>query len=145
MSSFGFFSNGDCAQNPDLCNWNHVHVPYCSQDLHGGQRTEPSQDSWGLYFAGRYIFDAIVDDLVAKHGLGDATEIILSGDSAGGIGTWYHLDRLAQRFPKARVVGAPVAGFYFYVRGRRGAARRERGVNRRPVQRIASSPCPQNT
>jgi len=78
-------------------------------------RTVPADASWGLYFAGRYIFDAVVGQLVAMHGLGDATEIILSGDSAGGIGTWYHLDRLASRFPRARVVGAPVAGFYFYV------------------------------
>lgn len=82
----------------------------------GGTRATPSGDSWGLYFAGRYVFDAVIHQLVEKHGLGSAEAIILSGDSAGGIGTWYHLDRLAERFPKARVVGAPVAGFYFPVR-----------------------------
>jgi hypothetical protein len=45
--------------------------------------------------------------------------VILSGDSAGGIGVWMNLDYLADRFqssinPKTRVVGAPIAGFYFY-------------------------------
>ena len=43
----------------------------------------------------------------------DATDIVLQGASAGGIGVWPHLDFLKERYPAARVVGAPVAGFYF--------------------------------
>lgn len=40
---------------------------------------------------------------------------MLSGDSAGGIGVWINVDYLAERLPNARVVAAPIAGFYFFV------------------------------
>lgn len=89
-------------------------VPYCSQDLHTGQVLAPSAATWGFYFAGHFIFEAIVADLRAKAGLGKASDVILSGDSAGGIGVWPNLDWLAEQLPAARVVGAPIAGFYFY-------------------------------
>lgn len=41
-----------CPYNPDLCGWNHVRDPYCTQDLHAGQIEEPTEDTWGMYFAG---------------------------------------------------------------------------------------------
>lgn len=85
-----------------------------SQDLHSGQRNVTSDDTWGLYFAGHYVFTAVIDDLVVHHGLAQAAEIILTGESAGGIGTWYHMDDLAVQFSSARVAGAPIAGFYFF-------------------------------
>jgi len=100
--------------NPVFYDWNHVDVTYCTQDLHSGQVTQPSAEQWGLYFAGRHVFTAVIDSLVAHANLSYATEIVLSGASAGGIGVWIHLDYLSQRFPQARVVGLPVAGFYFY-------------------------------
>jgi hypothetical protein len=49
-----------------------------------------------------------------QQGLKNAAEIVLSGDSAGGIGTWPHLDWLQQRYPGARVVGVPIAAFHFF-------------------------------
>jgi hypothetical protein len=105
--------SSDPVQNPDFFSWNHVFVIYCSQDLHSGQRLEATPDTFGLYFSGNYIYNAVLAEMDATHGLGDATHIMLTGDSAGGIGTWYHLDDLAARYPTARVVGAPIAGFYF--------------------------------
>jgi hypothetical protein len=59
-----------------------------------------------------------VEELLAKYNLGHASDIILAGDSAGGIGVWMNLDYLATKIhainPKTRIVGAPIAGFYFY-------------------------------
>lgn len=104
----------DCTANPDFCDWVHVHVAYCSQDLHSGLRTTPTPETFNLYFSGAHIVHAVLDDLTARYGLGAATDVILTGDSAGGIATWLHVDALAARLPAARTVAVPVAGFYFY-------------------------------
>ena len=106
-----FLLNDDATVSA-FAHWHHVLVPYCSQDLHTGQVRVPSADTFGLFFAGHLTFDAVLD---ALHGnLSAATDIILSGDSAGGIGVWPNLDHTARRYPRARVVGAPIAGFYFF-------------------------------
>jgi hypothetical protein len=78
----------------------------CSQDLHSGQRTETSPETFGLFFSGYHIVHgsmvvmsvfalrrgsgcvvfAALNDLIYAHGMGEATDIVVSGDSAGGIG-----------------------------------------------------------
>ena len=92
-------------------------LPYCSQDLWTGQANSTSPASStapGWYFSGHLILNAVLDELVASHGLRDATQIVLSGWSAGGFGVYHNIDWLAARFPAARVVGAPIAGYEFY-------------------------------
>eukprot|EP00730_Choanoeca_flexa_P014114 TRINITY_DN6049_c0_g1_i1.p1 TRINITY_DN6049_c0_g1~~TRINITY_DN6049_c0_g1_i1.p1 ORF type:complete len:375 (+),score=62.72 TRINITY_DN6049_c0_g1_i1:1068-2192(+) len=106
-------ASGDCNENPRLCTWNRVFMAYCSQDLHSGTRAQPSSVSWNYSFAGSHIVQAVFDDLTAKYNFSSAETVILSGGSAGGIGVWYHLDNLADRLPTARVLGAPIAGYYF--------------------------------
>ena len=107
-----------CTANPELCDYNQVFLPYCSQDLWTGQRanaTSPAGSAApGWYFAGHEILGAVLDALEAAHGLSAASEIIMSGESAGGFGVYHNVDWLAQRYPRARVVGAPIAGFEFY-------------------------------
>jgi len=107
-----YYGDTDAATNPLFFDAHHVDVPYCSGDLHSGTRTAPN--AWGLYFSGHLVLDAVLASLEATAGLRDATEIVFFGASAGGIGTWLNLDWLAARYPTARVVGAPIAGFYFY-------------------------------
>lgn len=109
------YADPNPSSNPGFADWSHVQIPYCSQDLHMGTRTNVSGETFGLYFSGHLIFEEILNALEASTpSLKDATDILLTGDSAGGIGSWPHLDWLAARYPNARVVGAPVAGFYFY-------------------------------
>ena len=79
------------------------------QDVHSGTVTQPSASTYGLYFSGHLIFKAILDALEATAGLGKATDIILTGGSAGGIGVWINVDFLAQRFPSAQVAAVPIA------------------------------------
>jgi len=115
-----FLASSNPAINPGVANeWNHLFVPYCSQDLHSGQVTEPSDDTFGFFFSGHLSFAAIVkaltdDASAAGGGLGNATTVALSGDSAGGIGTWIDVDWLQEQLPQARVVAAPIAGYYFF-------------------------------
>lgn len=110
ISSMPYFSVNNPETNPNFASWSHVYVPYCTSDLFSGTQTE--RNSIGYYFAGRLVVDAVLDALIAGAGLGAATEVILFGDSAGGIGTFINLDHVAGRLPGARVVGAPIAGFF---------------------------------
>jgi len=77
-----------------------------------GTRTNTSIDTFGLYFSGHLVFEAVLESLSAQ--MAGASDILITGDSAGGIGTWTKVDYLRNRFPNARVTGAPLAGMYFY-------------------------------
>jgi len=106
------FLDTDAARNPGFASWNKVRVPYCTQDLHMGTVTEPGAATFGVAFAGARVWEAVQDALDGP--LQAATDILLSGASAGGIAMWPKLEALAARYPNARVSGAPVAGFYSY-------------------------------
>jgi ribosome maturation protein SDO1 len=110
-----YFASDYCTYNPIFCGWNHVYNPYCTQDLHAGQVKEASDKTWGMYFAGHHVMEAMLDEMdKAPFNMKDATEIILSGASAGGIGVWMNVDYIARRYPKAKVTALTIAGFYFY-------------------------------
>jgi hypothetical protein len=106
------FLSTDCSANPGFCNATRVLVKYCTGDLHQGNHTAPTAASWGLIFDGHANFAAIIDDLKSAHGLGAATEVLLTGDSAGGVGTFANADYLADRLPQATVKAAPSAGWF---------------------------------
>lgn len=54
-----------------------------------------------IYFRGRYILDAVINDLLGAMGLASASEIVLSGCSAGGLATYIHADYFGSRMPPA--------------------------------------------
>ena len=88
-------------------------MPYRSQDLHSGTREEATAETWDLFFAGHLIIESILDEL-DHMGLEKATDIILTGVSAGGLGTYMNIDYIKDRYPNARVTAATIAGYYFY-------------------------------
>jgi hypothetical protein len=110
--------------NPELYGYNHVWLPYCSGDLWSGQRLTPttlpmahgdngSDANVSVYFSGHHILGAVLealDDL----GLDDAELIIVSGNSAGGIGMWLSIDYINERYDNPRVLGVSIAGFYSF-------------------------------
>ena len=75
------FLNQDTSYNPVLRQFNRVFLPYCSQDLWSGQRTEATNETFGYYFSGHLIVEAVLDELAKNHGLEHATEIVVSGVS----------------------------------------------------------------
>ena len=65
-----------------------------------------------VYFRGRYITEALIADLKSKHGLGDATDVVIGGCSAGGLHVIAHIDAVAALLPStARAVGYADSGF----------------------------------
>ena len=71
--------------------------------------------------AGLANLDATLDYAFEHMGLDKATEVVLTGVSAGGLATYLHADRVAaavrSRAPTARVTALPKIGF-FLVRAR---------------------------
>jgi hypothetical protein len=106
--------DGNPAQNPDFYNWNRVRVNYCTGDAHTGQRTGASADTWNYWFDGHLNLQRVIADLKEKHGLDNATDVLVSGSSAGGIGLFVNIDYIASLLPSDTVIkGAPQAGWFF--------------------------------
>jgi hypothetical protein len=117
----GIALRGDPVRDNPIGDWNQVRVVYCSSDAWTGTRRDVPLEavhpktgapvSYAINFLGRRIFDAAIATL-RRDGVGaltwdfgqaprtmpdldDASEVILSGDSAGGSGVISNLDYLA--------------------------------------------------
>ena len=111
-TELGQYQANDAIWNPRLYNAHHVFVKYCTGDLFVGGVTQPSSSTYGLYFSGRLVVEAVIKELLPL-GLASASLVVWSGDSAGGIGAVATADFVAALLPHTRVVAAPIGGFYF--------------------------------
>jgi len=112
----GYFST-DATQNPLMYNWNHVLMRYCDgASFSGNNDTTASYKGKTLYWRGKRIREAIAKDLMEKRGLHEATDLVVSGCSAGGLATYLHTDQwcdfLKATNPAAKCVGLPDSGFF---------------------------------
>eukprot|EP00928_Gymnodinium_smaydae_P020121 TRINITY_DN17775_c0_g2_i1.p1 TRINITY_DN17775_c0_g2~~TRINITY_DN17775_c0_g2_i1.p1 ORF type:complete len:401 (-),score=46.01 TRINITY_DN17775_c0_g2_i1:333-1535(-) len=100
--------------NPLMWDWNHVYVRYCDGAYYSGERRDPvTVGEMTIYYRGRYILNAAFDYLKKHVGLNNATDVVLSGCSAGAIHVFAHLDAMREMLPvSATVVGFPDSGFY---------------------------------
>jgi hypothetical protein len=104
--------SSDPTKNPVFHSYTHVLVPYCSSDAWlGNKTTQRFDDDLGFSFdssdlensdnfvyAGQDILRAVIEDL-CELGLGNATDIMLVGSSAGGIGLLSSLDWINAMVP----------------------------------------------
>jgi small nuclear ribonucleoprotein (snRNP)-like protein len=100
--------------NPDFYNWNKVQVRYCDGSSYTGDKEEVDP-STNLHYRGARVWQAIIEDLLAK-GMNRAANALISGCSAGGLTSILHCDKFHQLLP----VGANVkclsdAGFFLDV------------------------------
>lgn len=102
----------------DDCNL--IFMPYCDGASFSGFRAEPwpvpSDISQMLYFRGIKNFDATIN-FAFENGLDRATEFVLAGGSSGGLSTFLHVDRVAERLVKeapncSHVRAAPSCGYF---------------------------------
>ena len=88
------------AQNPDFHGWNIAYLVYCTSDDWAGA-ARARENPLGLHFTGQQVVDAMVaalsDPAIVGPGpkLSDATNVLVTGSSAGAKGVLVHVDRLA--------------------------------------------------
>ena len=99
--------------NPDFYTFSKVFVPYCSGDVYAGQRNS-TIPGFPYYFSGHLIVQAIIQHLLETTSIGTAQNVLLAGDSAGGIGTIINADFVHAMLPNvANFKAAPQAGWFF--------------------------------
>jgi hypothetical protein len=112
--------DADPAVNPDFAFFNRVVLYYCDGASFSGDKDEPyvyPKTNQTLYFRGARVLDALLDALIQDHGLNQATDVLLSGGSAGGLSTYLHADYVggylkAKGAPLNTYKAAPVSGFF---------------------------------
>jgi hypothetical protein len=148
----------DAALNPAFHSFNMVFVKTCDGGSFTGSRDDPitvvqqqrhppvtagpqqqpqqqqqqqkqQQQQQQLHYRGRAILDAVIDALLAL-GIGNATEVVVGGGSAGALATYLHADHYAARLNQTnpgegssrRVVALPDCGFFMDTNGEPPAA-----------------------
>ena len=110
------YTSMDPAQNPLMYNWNSVEIRYCDGASVSGDKPTPTvHANTTLHFRGRAILDAEIKSLLFDRGMKDATDIIVSGCSAGGLATFLHCDHWAaigKANDATKVACMPDSGFF---------------------------------
>ncbi|KAK4360219.1 hypothetical protein RND71_019171 [Anisodus tanguticus] len=97
--------------NPDFYNWNKVFVRYCDGGSFTGD-VEYVDPATNLHFRGARIYEAVLEELLAK-GLRNAKNAILTGGSAGGYPAMLYCDRFRNLLKNTPRVKCLVDSGYF--------------------------------
>ncbi|KAH9687774.1 Pectin acetylesterase 8 [Citrus sinensis] len=107
--------------NPDFYDWNRVKVRYCDGASFTGD-VEAVNPETNLHFRGARVFEAVMEDLLAK-GMKNAQNAILTGCSAGGLTSILHCNNFRALFPvDTRVKCFADAGYFVNVKDVSGAS-----------------------
>jgi hypothetical protein len=91
--------------NPDFYDASIVQVLYCSSDDWSGAKASATaynpNDPTTWNFEGRAILDSVLADLKASHNFSSATEVMFTGQSAGGVGVFANTNPVAKLVPPA--------------------------------------------
>jgi Pectinacetylesterase len=91
----GIFNRTD-PDNP-MRDWSFVFIPYCSGDVHAGNRSDGSVESVGpQQFLGYSNLDAFLSRIVPT--FASARQVLFAGSSAGGFGVLLNADHVARWF-----------------------------------------------
>lgn len=112
-------AEGDCTcmnyeANGDAAECTCVDLHNCDGGYFTGHFDEPFVTSNGtkLMIRGRRNLEVAIRLLVDFHGLGNASHVVVSGQSSGGLATFLNLDRIRSLIPSGvRVQGVPKSGF----------------------------------
>ena len=110
-----YYSN-QSVYNPLMANWSKIEVLYCDgASWTGSNDTATVHKGKTLHFKGKNNLDALMTALLTKHGMAKATEVVISGGSAGALAVYLHADAIRAVLPaKAKVVALPDDGFFMY-------------------------------
>lgn len=96
------FLSGVAEENPMMFDWNRVLIRNCDGTLFLSSLEMPLQSGdTSLFFRGRDNVFAVLRELLTNHGLAKATEIVVSGCSAGAVASVLLVDEV-QRYLQKR-------------------------------------------
>ena len=108
--------------NPMMYNWNKVYIGYCDGASFGGNVAEgvkPDGSGEKIFFRGHAILDAVYDSLLRERNMAYASDVIITGSSAGGLAVLQHVDYIANKIragslmpDTVNVAGIPDAGYF---------------------------------
>jgi hypothetical protein len=114
----GYFSK-DPEKNPLMHDWNHVFgeksfvfsvvgerdtmlwVLHAVNYLDGGSFAGNNASDGTIFYRGRQILDAVLSHLLYARGMSVASDVVMSGCSAGGLAIYLNADHVAGRLPPA--------------------------------------------
>merc|ERR1712178_54435 len=107
----------NASENPLMYNWNKVKLRYCDGASFSGSNDDTIfHNNVTLHFRGKHIREAVSRELFDIHGMDNATDLVVSGESAGGLAAYLHTDQwcnaLRAKNPEAKCVGLPDSGFF---------------------------------
>jgi hypothetical protein len=96
---FGYGGGGpvgaDALENPSFAHFNRVILWYCDGGSFTGDLTDPIVVNGSkVWFRGKRNLDAVLGYLREEHGFGAATDVLVSGGSAGGLSAYIHADHI---------------------------------------------------
>ena len=91
------YLSNDPNVNPLSWDWNTVYIRYCDGASFSGNNDSEilTENGTPLYFKGFKNLNAVLDILRDEYGLLNATDVLLSGSSAGGLAVYLHTDHIA--------------------------------------------------
>ena len=115
-NDLGYFSSNQSV-NPLFFNWNKIMINYCDGSNHQGYSEEPYQFKGNnIWFRGYNNTFSTFEYIRINYGLFDASEIIVSGASAGGQVTYIWSSYLQDYFPeKIKFMAIADAGLFLDV------------------------------
>merc|ERR1712166_801777 len=117
----GYFSS-DPGRNPLMHDWNQVFVSYLDGGSFSGNQSKPDKvGNQTIYYRGRVILDAVLDDLLIERGMQHATDVVLSGCSAGGQAVYLQADHVASKLPGSAKFRTLADSGYFLREGSTGS------------------------
>ena len=88
----------DPAQNPLMYNWNMVYFKYCDGgSFSGSNASSTAIGNTALHWRGKHILNGGISDMIKNRGLAVASDVVVSGCSAGGLAAFLHCDHFADR------------------------------------------------
>jgi len=112
----GGIFNHKHADNP-VADWNFIYVPYCTGDVHAGAKVDGGVP--GVFGAQQFVGYRNVAHYLERivPTFPDASQVLVTGHSAGGFGAAFNFDRIADAWPAAQVTllddaGPPFADNY---------------------------------
>lgn len=109
----GILDSTDMLMNPLAWGSNLVYIPYCTSDLWLGDSLNDENEVWR--FRGARVIKRVIESLI-EDGMREATRVLVTGTSAGGVGVMFHIDNIANQLRKvnstAEVRGIADSGWF---------------------------------